>query len=184
MPGNSGGQGYSLRDEGHRLEGFFTGSVELVSGEIGEDVAQYLLTSEQTPQLSPGCAGRPEGFVAASGGLILQLFPDAGEDVLTRLEQSLNQLPPVSTLVNQGLTPEEIVSRAVGGLEVQYLEKNPVYFKCTCSRDRIKDILAAMGEAEIKNILEERGEAEVRCHFCGDSYTFNASELEDIISGL
>ncbi|HHU87445.1 MAG: Hsp33 family molecular chaperone HslO [Pelotomaculaceae bacterium] len=174
---------YVTKDMG--LKEPFTGSVELVSGEIGEDVAQYLLTSEQTPSaVALGVLVAPEGFVAASGGLILQLFPDAGEDVLTRLEQSLNQLPPVSTLVNQGLTPEEIVSRAVGGLEVQYLEKNPVYFKCTCSRDRIKDILAAMGEAEIKNILEERGEAEVRCHFCGDSYTFNASELEDIISGL
>ena len=163
----------------------FTGSVELVSSEIGEDISAVPLTSEQTPSaVALGVLVAPEGFEAASGGLILQLFPDAGEDVLTRLEQSLNQLPPVSTLVNQGLTPEEIVSRAVGGLEVQYLEKNPVYFKCTCSRDRIKDILAAMGEAEIKNILEERGEAEVRCHFCGDSYTFNASELEDIISGL
>lgn len=115
---------------------------------------------------------------------MLQMFPGAEEDVLTRLEQSLSQLPPVSTLVNQGLTPEEIVTKAVGGLEVQYLEKNPVYFKCTCSRDRIKDVLAAMGEAEIKKILEEQGEAEVRCHFCGDSYTFNASELEAILSGL
>ncbi|HPU35423.1 MAG TPA: Hsp33 family molecular chaperone HslO [Bacillota bacterium] len=183
--GKAVGKGFLYVTKDMGLKEPFTGSVELVSGEIAEDVAHYLLTSEQTPSaVALGVLVAPEGSVAASGGLMLQMFPGAEEDVLTRLEQSLSQLPPVSTLVNQGLTPEEIVTKAVGGLEVQYLEKNPVYFKCTCSRDRIKDVLAAMGEAEIKKILEEQGEAEVRCHFCGDSYTFNASELEAILSGL
>lgn len=174
---------YVTKDMG--LKEPFTGSVELVSGEIGEDVAQYLLTSEQTPSaVALGVLVAPEGRVAASGGLIIQLFPDAEEGVLTCLEQSLNKLPPVSTLVNRGLTPEEIVTEATGGLKVQYLEKTPVSFKCTCSRDRIKGILVAMGEAEIKKIMEEQGEAEVRCHFCGDYYTFKASELEGILLEL
>jgi molecular chaperone Hsp33 len=172
---------YVTKDLG--LKEPFTGSIELVSGEIGEDVAQYLLTSEQNPSaVALGVLVAPDARVAASGGLIIQLFPGAEEGILTRLERSLGELPPVSSLVNRGLTPEEIVSKAVGGLPVQYLEKSPVGFKCTCSRDRIGGILMAMGKTEIEKILEEQGEAEVRCHFCGDFYTFNASDLIAILT--
>lgn len=172
---------YVTKDLG--LKEPFTGSIELGSGEIGEDVAQYLLTSEQNPSaVALGVLVAPDARVAASGGLIIQLFPGAEEGILTRLERSLGELPPVSSLVNRGLTPEEIVSKAVGGLPVQYLEKSPVGFKCTCSRDRIGGILMAMGKTEIEKILEEQGEAEVRCHFCGDFYTFNASDLIAILT--
>ena len=172
---------YVTKDLG--LKEPFTGSIELVSGEIGEDVAQYLLTSEQNPSaVALGVLVAPDARVAASGGLIIQFFPGAEEGILTRLERSLGELPPVSSLVNRGLTPEEIVSKAVGGLPVQYLEKSPVGFKCTCSRDRIGGILMAMGKTEIEKILEEQGEAEVRCHFCGDFYTFNASDLIAILT--
>ena len=172
---------YVTKDMG--LKEPFTGSIELGSGEIGEDVAQYLLTSEQTPSaVALGVLVAPDARVAASGGLIIQLFPGAEEGILTRLERSLGELPPVSSLVNRGLTPEEIVSKAVGGLPVQYLEKSPVGFKCTCSRDRIGGILMAMGKTEIEKILEEQGEAEVRCHFCGDFYTFNASDLKALLA--
>lgn len=162
----------------------FTGSVELVSGEIGEDVAQYLLTSEQTPSaVALGVLVGPDGRVKASGGLIIQLFPGAGEDVLSHLEKSISQLPPVSSLVDRGMTPEEMVAEAIGGLHVRYLESTPVHFKCSCSQEKVGGILAAMGKEEIEKILEEQGKAEVRCHFCGDRYTFDASDLKDIITG-
>lgn len=161
----------------------FTGSVELVSGEIGEDVAQYLLTSEQTPSaVALGVLVAPDGHVRASGGLIIQLFPDAGEDVLTHLEKNLSQLPPVSSLVDRGMIPEEVVAEAVKGLNVRYLEKTPLRFKCNCSRERVGDILAAMGKEEIEKLLEEQGKAEVRCHFCGDRHTFYAPDLKAIIA--
>lgn len=160
----------------------FTGSVELVSGEIGEDVAKYLLTSEQIPSaVALGVLVAPDGCVKASGGLILQLFPDAEKDILTRLEKSISELPPVSSLVDRGMTLEEVVSAAVGGLRVRYLEKTPLHFKCSCSREKVGDILAAMGKEELEKLLEEQGKAEVRCHFCGEQYVFDAPELKDIL---
>ncbi len=163
----------------------FTGSVELESGEIGEDVARYLLTSEQTPSaVALGVLVAPDCRVKASGGLLIQLFPDAEEDVLSHIEKSLKEMDPVSSLVDRGMTPEEIVSRAVGGLAVRFLEKTPLKFKCGCSRERVKDILAAMGKDEIEKIYQEQDKAEVRCHFCGEIYNFDADELKIMISEL
>ncbi|MDF9408606.1 Hsp33 family molecular chaperone HslO [Pelotomaculum isophthalicicum JI] len=160
----------------------FTGSVELVSGEIGEDVAQYLLTSEQTPSaVSLGVLVGPDAGVKASGGLIIQLFPGASEKILSHLKKCLLDMPPVSSLVNLGMTPEEIVSRAVNGLNVRYLEKNPVRFACKCSREKVGDILAAMGRKEIEKLLQEKGKVEVYCHFCGEEYIFDAPDLSVFI---
>jgi molecular chaperone Hsp33 len=171
---------YVTKDLG--LKEPFTGSVELVSGEIGEDIAQYLLVSEQTPSAAAlGVLVAPDGSVRASGGLIVQLFPGAEEEILVRLEKSISRLTPVSTLVASGLTPEEIVAEAVGGLKVRYLERVSVRFKCRCSHERVGDILVAMGTQEIQKILQEQGQAEVRCHFCGRTHIFTASELEDIL---
>jgi molecular chaperone Hsp33 len=123
----------------------------------------------------------PDGSVKASGGMIIQLLPGAEEEVLTHLEKSISQLTPVSTLVARGLTPEEIVAEAVGGLKVRYLEKVPISFKCRCSHERVGDIIAAMGKEEIKKILQEQGQAEVRCHFCGRTHIFASAELESIL---
>lgn len=160
----------------------FTGSIELVSGEIGEDVAQYLLTSEQTPSaVSLGVLVGPDAHVKASGGLIVQLFPGADEKILTHLEKSLTAMPPVSSLVNLGLLPEDLVAKAVNGLNIHYLEKHPVCFACKCSREKVGDILAAIGKKDIEKLLEEQGRAEVRCHFCGESYIFEALDLQAIV---
>jgi len=117
----------------------------------------------------------------ASGGLIIQLLPGAGEGVLTHLEKSISRLTPVSTLVARGLTPEDIITEATGGLKVRYLARTPVRFKCRCSHEKVGDILAAMGKQEIAKIIEEQGKAEVRCHFCGRTHIFSAAELESIL---
>lgn len=180
--GDAVGRGYLhiTRDMG--LKEPFTGSVELVSGEIGEDVARYLLTSEQTSSaVALGVLVGPDGRVKASGGIIIQMLPEAEEKVLLHLEKVLAELTPVSRLVDLGLGPEGIVAEAVGGLKVQYLEKTPVRFKCKCSRERVGDILAAMGKEEIIGLLKEQGKAEVRCHFCRDRYVFEGAELESIL---
>jgi len=171
---------YITKDLG--LKEPFTGSVELVSGEIGEDVAQYLLTSEQTPSaVSLGVLVGPDASVRASGGLIIQLLPGASEKILSHLEKCLLEMPPVSSLVNLEMTPEEIVARAVNGLDIRYLEKNPVRFACKCSREKVGDILAAMGKKEIVKLLQEQGKAEVICHFCGERYIFEAPDLKAIL---
>jgi len=160
----------------------FTGSVELVSGEIGEDTAQYLLVSEQTPSaVSLGVLINAEARVKASGGLLLQLFPGAEEDVLTHLEQNLSSLPPISNLIDSGLSPEEIILKATTGLPLRFLEQHQVSFTCRCSKERTKDILASLGTADLALLLKEQGHAEVRCHFCSEKYVFYPEDLSDII---
>ena len=160
----------------------FTGSVELVSGEIGEDTAQYLLVSEQTPSaVSLGVLVDADARVKAAGGLLVQLFPDAEEKVLSHLEQRLAALPPISSLVDSGLSPEEIILQAVDGLPLRFLERNPVSFTCRCSKEKTRDILASLGAQELASLLEERGHAEVRCHFCGEIYLFYPADLTDVI---
>lgn len=183
--GSAVGKGFLHVTKDMGLKEPFTGSIELESGEIGEDVARYLLVSEQTPSaVALGVLVGPEGTVKASGGVMIQLFPDAEEEVLQHIESSLGQMDPVSSLVDRGMTPEEIVALATGGLEVRFLEKTPLEFKCGCSRERVKDILAAMGKDELVKIYQEQDQAEVRCHFCGELYSFDAGELELLIKQL
>ncbi|MDD4335006.1 MAG: Hsp33 family molecular chaperone HslO [Desulfotomaculaceae bacterium] len=183
--GDAVGQGFLHVTKDMGLKEPFTGSIELESGEIGEDVARYLLTSEQTPSaVALGVLVGPDCQVKASGGIVIQLLPDASEEVLLRIEKSLKEMEPVSSLVNRGLVPEDIVALAVGGLEVHFLKKTPVKFKCGCSREKVKDILAALGKEEIERINQEQEKAEVRCHFCGELYNFDAPELEKMIGQL
>ncbi len=183
--GDAVGKGFLHVTKDMGLKEPFTGSIELVSGEIGEDVARYLLTSEQTPSaVALGVLVGPDCQVKASGGIIIQSLPDASEETLLHMEKSLKGMEPVSSLVSRGMSPEEIVARAVGGLEVRFLEKIPVKFKCGCSKDRVKDILAALGKEEIERIYQEQEKAEVRCHFCGELYNFGAPELEMVIKHL
>ena len=160
----------------------FTGSVELVSGEIGEDVAKYLLVSEQTPSaVSLGVLVGPDARVKASGGLLVQLFPEAAEDALARLEAGFAVLPPISSLVDQGLTPEEIMLKAVNGLPLRFLKRNPVRFACRCSTEKTREILASLTKEELASLLQEQGHAEVRCHFCGEKYHFYPKDLTDVV---
>ena len=159
----------------------FTGCVELVSGEIGEDTAQYLLVSEQTPSaVSLGVLVGVDAKVRASGGLMLQLFPGAEEELLSHLEQNVSSLPPISSLIDSGLSPEEIVLKAVNGLPLLFLEQNPVSFNCRCTKERTKDILASLGAQDLTALIKEQGFAEVRCHFCGEKYLFSPADLSDI----
>jgi len=171
---------YVSKDMG--LKEPFTGSVDLVSGEIGEDIAQYLLVSEQTPSaVALGVLVGPDGSVKASGGLIVQLLPGTDEELLAHLEKSINNLPPISSLVARGLTPEEIVAEAVGGIEVDYLDSVPLRFKCNCTRERVEGVLVSLGREEIEKIIQEQGQAEVHCHFCGETYVFTSQELAAIL---
>ncbi|MBO8137332.1 MAG: Hsp33 family molecular chaperone HslO [Desulfotomaculum sp.] len=160
----------------------FTGTVELVSGEIGEDLAAYLLKSEQTPSaVSLGVLVETDNSVKAAGGLILQLMPGAREDILEKLEQGLASMPPVSSLVNQGAKPEDMVKLLTEDLPVKILDKMPVSFSCSCSRERLEQVLISMGKDELADLIEEQGEAELQCHFCAQKYHFNKQELQKIL---
>ncbi|SHK57242.1 Hsp33 family molecular chaperone HslO [Desulforamulus aeronauticus] len=174
------GQLHITRDLG--LKEPFTGSVELISREIAEDMAHYLTTSEQTPSaVSLGVLVDTDNSVVAAGGLLLQLLPNADEDVLRSLEENLAKLPQLSTLIKDGETPEDIINRVTQGLDIKILESNPVCFCCQCSRERLENLLIGIGKEEVSSMLEEQGGAEVNCHFCSEQYRFEEEDLQRIL---
>lgn len=171
---------YVIKDLG--LKEPYTGRVPLVTGEIGEDLTRYFAESEQTPSaVSLGVLVDTDNRVKAAGGYIVQLMPGVTEEEISQLEKNIGEIPPVSQMIAQGLTPEEIGSQVLKGMDMQVLEKHPVVFQCKCSRERLKDVLKGIGKAELESILQEQGDAELNCHFCGEKYRFGEDDLKAMI---
>ena len=163
------------------LRDFFSGQVPLVSGELGEDFTYYFATSEQVPSsVGVGVLVNPDDTILAAGGFIFQLMPGTPESVISQVEERLNTIPPVSKLIEQGLTPEEILAELFGKEQIKILEKMPVQFACNCSKDRFANAIIGLGKAEIDAMIEEDGQAEAHCHFCNEKYLFTKEELEEM----
>ncbi|MBS4216606.1 MULTISPECIES: Hsp33 family molecular chaperone HslO [Neobacillus] len=163
------------------LRDFFSGQVPLVSGELGEDFTYYFATSEQIPSsVGVGVLVNPDDSILAAGGFILQILPGTEDAVITKLEERLKTIPPISKLVEKGLTPEEILNELFGQENVKILETMPVKFQCTCSKQRFADAIVGLGAHEITAMIEEDGQAEAHCHFCNEKYLFTKEELEEL----
>lgn len=173
--GNGGESGRTLG-----LKHPFTGSVPLVTGEIGDDVANYLLVSEQTPStIALGVLVNPDYSVAAAGGLLVQAMPGAEEAVLAVIEANLATMPPLSQLIKSGHDASAILDEVFNGLSVTKQEPSELKFYCQCSRQRVENMLVSLGQAELADMVAE-GKAEVRCHFCGETYQFTADRLAEL----
>ncbi len=161
----------------------YIGQSDLVSGEIAEDVANYFFYSEQQPSaVNLGVMIDRDMTVKASGGYIVQPLPDAGEDDISRLEESIKRSEPISSLVNRGLTPEEIAETVFKGFELEILESIKVEYKCDCSREKIESALLSLDKKEIESMIEEDNGAEVVCYFCNSKYNFSKEDLETLIN--
>lgn len=170
------GQLVVFRDMG--LKEPYTGTAPLVSGEIAEDLTRYLWTSEQTPSaVALGVLVAPEGRVLASGGYLLQLMPATRDEDREQLEENLKALGAVSTAIDAGMTPEEMVDRVLAGFEYKLVDKQSLRFQCRCNRERVAGVLVSLGEDELHQMETEDGGAEVRCEFCGEVYHFTADDL-------
>ncbi|MFS0646169.1 Hsp33 family molecular chaperone HslO [Siminovitchia sp. 179-K 8D1 HS] len=164
------------------LRDHFSGQVPLVSGELGEDFTYYFATSEQTPSsVGVGVLVNPDNSILAAGGFIIQLMPGTDEEIISQLEERLQKTPPVSKLIQQGLTPEELLFRLIGKEHVKILEKLPVEFRCTCSKERFARAIVSLGQEEIEDMIEEDGKADTQCHFCNAEYHFTKADLEEIL---
>lgn len=160
----------------------YHGSVPLVSGEIGEDLASYLVNSHQIPSLvALGVLVSPDERVLAAGGLIVQVLPGADGGVIDYLEERARVLPTVTSMVSGGRTPEEMVQAALGEVHSQVVERQPVRFRCGCAVGKVHGVLASLGEEELRDILHEQGQIEVRCNFCGRRYTFGEDDVQKIL---
>jgi len=163
------------------LKDYFTGQVPLVSGEIAEDFTYYLATSEQIPSsVGLGVLVNPDNTVQAAGGFIIQVLPGAEDSVISKIEDKLRNIKPVSTLIQEGYTPEQMLKEILDTDDLQVLETMPVRFKCRCSKERLADALISLGQEEITDILETEGQVQAVCHFCNEEYLFTAEELEKI----
>lgn len=171
------GQLRVIRDTG--LKDPYVGTVDLVSGEIAEDVANYFVTSEQVPSaVALGVLTGNEEPVMQAGGLIIQMLPFASDEVLDKLEKRLSEMPSITTMLRRGMTPEEILSYTLGDMGLDITDKMPLSFTCNCSEERIEKALISTGAEELQAMIDEGKEIEVNCSFCGKHYKFSVDQLK------
>lgn len=176
---------YVIRDVGYGYP--YSGTVELVSGEIGEDVAHYLAVSEQTPSaLMLGVFVEPSE-VAAAGGLLIQVMPQAVKDeaLVASLESRIAQLSGFSTSLKAGKTLSQILQDVLGDFGLEFLpETQLVRFQCRCSFDRVLGALKMLGTDELQDMIEKDNGAEATCHFCNEVYKADRNHLSQLINDL
>ncbi|MCX7572007.1 Hsp33 family molecular chaperone HslO [Tumebacillus sp. DT12] len=174
------GQGflYVIKDLG--LKEPFVGSVPLYSGEIGEDFLLYFAQSEQIPSaVGLGVLMEKDQTVKAAGGFLIQLLPGVSDEDINYIEEQIKQFPHITSLLVQGLTPEDILRRLIPG-EVDIKERIDIGHRCDCSRERFERGLLSLGPTEISSIIEEDKHAELVCHFCNEKYQFDEEQLKTL----
>ena len=177
--GGKEGSLYVIKDLGRKEP--YIGMTPIVSGEIAEDITQYFAVSEQIPTVCAlGVLVNPDLTVKAAGGCMVQLLPGATEGDISQLEQNFQQMPPISKMLAEGMTPEEIAQRALEGMNPELLDERTVEYRCDCSRQRVGRALESLSAQELQNMAEEDGQAEVCCHFCNTKYHFSKEELLEI----
>ena len=160
--------------------------MQLVSGEIAEDLTYYFAASEQTPSsVALGVLMNKNNTVAQAGGYIIQLMPDVEEETIEILEKRLASIEPVTTLFEKGHSPESILAAILDGFEVELSEeKLPVCFHCNCSKKRMERALVSLGSKELDDIIKDGESIELHCHFCNSNYSFSIEELKQIKNSL
>ena len=161
----------------------FTGQVPLVSGELGEDFTYYLAKSEQTPSaVGVSVFVNEDSTIGVAGGFMIQILPGADDRLIDILEARLQEMPLVSELLQQGMTPEEIITEIVGELPMKTLEELPVKYECDCSKERFAKALSSIAPQDLKQLIEEDHGAEATCRFCGKQYQFSEADLKAILA--
>ena len=176
------GKGYLtvIRDLG--LKEPYVGQVELVSGEIAEDMTYYFTTSEQIPSsVGLGVLLDKANFVKQAGGFIVQLMPGVKDEIISVIEKNLSGIKSVTSMLDSGMTPEDIAALLMNGLDFKILEKTPVGFNCGCSRERMAKAVISLGEKEIQEMIDDGEPIELNCQFCKGSYEFSVDELKEML---
>lgn len=168
-----------------RMKEPYVGSVELVSGEIAEDITQYFVQSEQIPTACAlGVLVDVDQSVRASGGYLLQLLPGAPDETIDRLEAGIRDAGNVTAMLDAGLTPEEILKKVMASFELEILETTPVVYRCTCSRERVEKTLLTLGVEELEEIVRTKETLHIDCQFCDKIYDFAPEDVQKILNQL
>ena len=159
----------------------YNGTCELVTSEIAEDLTYYFAASKQTSSsVGLGVLVDRDESVKEAGGFIVQLMPDITEEEIIKLEEALGKVTSVTAMLSEGLTPEGILERLLGDLDLEILDTMPVQFHCDCSKEKVCSALVLLNENDINSIIEDGQPIEVMCHFCNTAYKFDLDELKEI----
>lgn len=160
----------------------YVGSVQLVGGEIAEDIAAYFVESEQIPTACAlGVLVAPDQTVQAAGGYLIQLLPGATDEVISAVERGIAKVGAVSAKLDQGVSPLDLLHEVLSEFELEVVETTPVEYRCYCSRERVSRALISMGKNELESLIHDQGSAELTCQFCDKVYHFSKDELEKLL---
>lgn len=160
----------------------YVGQTVLQTGEIGDDLTYYFATSEQTPSsVGVGVLVDRDYTVKQAGGFIVQLMPFATEEVIGKLEENLSSIKSVTSMFEEGLTPEAIVEKIFAGMEFEILDKIDIGYACNCSKEKVTKAIISIGKKDIKEMVDDNKPIEVNCHFCNTNYVFSVDELKAML---
>ena len=180
--GGALGQGVMTVIKDMGLKEPYSGQTILQTGEIAEDLTYYFATSEQVPSsVGLGVLMEKDNTVRCAGGFIVQVMPFIEDDVLNRLEQNIQNIQSVTSMLDNGHTPEEMLSQVLEGLDLEITDTMPAKFSCNCSKERIEKAIISVGKKEIQSMIDDGKEIEVKCHFCNTAYTYSVEELKELL---
>ena len=169
-----------IRDMGMKEP--YSGQTILQTGEIAEDLTYYFATSEQIPSsVGLGVLMEGDNTVRCAGGFIVQVMPFVEDKVLDKLEENIGKIRPVTAMLDNGHTPEEMLREVLEGLDVEITDTLPAGFTCNCSKQRIEKAIIIIGKKEIQSLIDEGKDIEVKCHFCNTAYSYSVDELKELL---
>lgn len=171
---------YVLKDLG--MNEPYVGQTEIVSGEIAEDITNYYASSEQTPSVCAlGVLVNPDLTVAAAGGFLIQLLPGCPDEIIDKIEYSVSDIEPVTTMLSKGMTADDIAKRALKNIKIEKLDENEIEYRCNCSRERVAAALVSTGRESLEEMADSGENTTVECHFCDKVYTFTPDDIRKLI---
>lgn len=160
----------------------YVGTVGLITGEIAEDLTYYFATSEQVPtSVGLGVLMNKDNTVRQAGGFIIQLMPFASDEIIDRLEANIKNISSVTSMLDEGLSPEGILKRVLDGFDLEITDTLPTQYHCNCSKERVSKALISVGRKELQSMIDDGKEIEVNCHFCNTNYVFSIEELKGLL---
>ena len=180
--GGALGQGVMTIIKDMGLKEPYSGQTILQTGEIAEDLTYYFATSEQVPSsVGLGVLMNKDNTVKCAGGFIVQVMPFIEDEVLNKLEANIQKIQSVTSMLDNGHTPEQMLEQVLDGLNVEFTDTMDTQFKCNCSHERIEKAIISIGKKDIQEMIDDGKEVEVKCHFCNTAYTFSVEELKQIL---
>lgn len=160
----------------------YVGDTILVTSDVTQDITYYFATSEQVPSsVGLGVLMNKDNTVREAGGFIIQLMPNATDEFIDKLEKRIKEIKSVTNMLDEGMTPEDILEHILGDMDLQILDTVPTEFYCNCSKERVSAAVISVGKEELQKMIDEGEPIEVNCHFCNSHYKFSVDELKDML---